>query len=80
IFELLPIAQFDPPFTEFFVTPQRVDLALLCRTYGATYQRIESWEALGEAVAVLPETGVRLLEVGCDRRGSARWRQGVFEV
>ncbi|MEO0410007.1 MAG: 2-succinyl-5-enolpyruvyl-6-hydroxy-3-cyclohexene-1-carboxylic-acid synthase, partial [Cyanobacteria bacterium P01_A01_bin.135] len=33
IFELLPIAQFDPPFTEFFVTPQRVDLALLCRTY-----------------------------------------------
>jgi 2-succinyl-5-enolpyruvyl-6-hydroxy-3-cyclohexene-1-carboxylate synthase len=30
IFEHLPVAQFDPPFEEYFATPQTVDFAKLC--------------------------------------------------
>ena len=78
IFELLPIAQFDPPFTEFFITPQQVDVGLLCQSYGVEYQRMDSWDALTAAISRLPETGVRLLEVPCDRRRSAQWRQDLF--
>ncbi|MGB3613108.1 MAG: 2-succinyl-5-enolpyruvyl-6-hydroxy-3-cyclohexene-1-carboxylic-acid synthase [Elainellaceae cyanobacterium] len=87
IFELLPVAQFDPPFTEFFVTPQAVDIALLCQSYGVSYRRITDWDDLAQAIAwdvtaseaELPSTGMRLLEVQCDRKASARWRQGLFE-
>ena len=86
IFELLPVAQFDPPFTEFFVTPQTVDIALLCQSYGVSYQRISGWDHLAKAIAwqetpnaEMPSVGIRLLEVQCDRKASARWRQGLFE-
>ncbi len=34
IFEMLPIAQFEPPFEELFATPQDLDFARLAATYG----------------------------------------------
>ncbi len=75
IFEMLPIAKFDPPFETFFATPQAVDFAQLCVTYSVEYEAIASWDQLKERLNPLPTTGVRLLEIRCDRKTDARTRQ-----
>ncbi|MGL4618862.1 MAG: 2-succinyl-5-enolpyruvyl-6-hydroxy-3-cyclohexene-1-carboxylic-acid synthase, partial [Chroococcidiopsis sp.] len=46
IFEMLPISQFDPPFEEFFATPQDINFACLCQTYGVEHELIATWEDL----------------------------------
>jgi len=74
IFELLPIAQFEPPFEQFFATPQAVDFADLCRTYGASYEKIASWSQLEARVSTLPNSGIRLLELCSDRKSDTQWR------
>ncbi|GAB4228514.1 MAG: 2-succinyl-5-enolpyruvyl-6-hydroxy-3-cyclohexene-1-carboxylic-acid synthase [Elainellaceae cyanobacterium] len=80
IFELLPIAKFDPPFEEFFATPQTVDFAQLCKTYGVAHELIQSWEVLGQRLNPLPEQGIRILEVQCDRKLAASWRKEHLET
>lgn len=75
IFGMLPIANYDPPFEEFFATPQGIDFAKLCATYGVAHERIASWEYLARAVREPSTAGVRVLEVVCDRRADARWRK-----
>ncbi|WOD38737.1 2-succinyl-5-enolpyruvyl-6-hydroxy-3-cyclohexene-1-carboxylic-acid synthase [Nodosilinea sp. E11] len=82
IFERLPIATLDTPeatwFEEFFATPQTVDLNRLCAAYGVSYERVETWAQLESSVSSLPERGVRLLEVRCDRKQSHRIRQTLL--
>jgi 2-succinyl-5-enolpyruvyl-6-hydroxy-3-cyclohexene-1-carboxylate synthase len=73
IFEMLPIAKFEPPFQEFFATPQNIDFSRLCHTYGVGYHRIESWADLVARLDRLPEEGIQMLEVPCDRSLNARW-------
>lgn len=78
IFESLPIAQFEPPFEQFFATPQSIDFQQLCQTYGAEYVRIESWQHLIDCLNPLPDQGVRVLEVRCDRKVDARLRRELL--
>jgi 2-succinyl-5-enolpyruvyl-6-hydroxy-3-cyclohexene-1-carboxylate synthase len=78
IFEMLPIAEFDPPFEEFFVTPQSVNWNHLCAAYGINYERVESWAQLKACLSFLPSTGVRVLEVRCDRKVSQQVRQAIL--
>jgi len=73
IFEHLPIAQFNPPFEEFFATPQHIDFALLCQTYDAKHELIQSWDQLAQRLNSLPTEGIRVLEVQCDRQFSAQF-------
>ncbi|MBF2020587.1 MAG: 2-succinyl-5-enolpyruvyl-6-hydroxy-3-cyclohexene-1-carboxylic-acid synthase [Hydrococcus sp. C42_A2020_068] len=75
IFEMLPISQFEPPFEEFFATPQNINFAKLCATYEVEYQLITTWKQLEQLLNPLPETGVRVLEVQTDRKADARWLQ-----
>jgi len=75
IFEMLPISQFEPPFEELFATPQDIDFALLCQTYGVKHQLITSWEELCSKLNPLPNTGIRVLEIRTDRKESAKWRK-----
>ena len=75
IFEMLPISKFDPPFEEFFATPQDINFAQLCVTYGVEHQLIESWEQLKELLNPLPPQGIRVLEVQTNRKADAKWRQ-----
>jgi 2-succinyl-5-enolpyruvyl-6-hydroxy-3-cyclohexene-1-carboxylate synthase len=75
IFEMLPISQYDPPFEEFFATPQNIDFAKLCQTYNVEHTLISSWEQLINLLNPLPETGIRVLEIKCDRKADARWLQ-----
>jgi 2-succinyl-5-enolpyruvyl-6-hydroxy-3-cyclohexene-1-carboxylate synthase len=75
IFEMLPIAKFDPPFEEFFATPQDIDFAQLCATYRVQYELIGSWQQLQARLNPLPSMGIRVLEVRTNRKADARWRQ-----
>ncbi|RCJ39654.1 2-succinyl-5-enolpyruvyl-6-hydroxy-3-cyclohexene-1-carboxylic-acid synthase [Nostoc minutum NIES-26] len=75
IFEMLPIAKFDPPFEEFFGTPQDIDFAQLCATYNVQYESISSWEELQQRLNPLPTTGIRVLELRTNRKLDAKWRQ-----
>ncbi|MGK7918453.1 MAG: 2-succinyl-5-enolpyruvyl-6-hydroxy-3-cyclohexene-1-carboxylic-acid synthase [Trichodesmium sp.] len=74
IFEILPIAKFEPPFTEFFATPQDINFADLCKTYGIEHQNISSWKELKQILNPLPNSGIRILELQTNRKLDARWR------
>jgi 2-succinyl-5-enolpyruvyl-6-hydroxy-3-cyclohexene-1-carboxylate synthase len=75
IFEMLPISQFDPPFEEFFATPQVINIEKLCESYHLEYQRIESWQQLKTCLNPLPNTGIRILELRTNRKKDAHWRK-----
>lgn len=75
IFQMLPISQFDPPFEEFFATPQTVNFAQLCGAYGVEHEEITTWEQLKQKLDPLPTEGIRILELKTDRRLDTRWRQ-----
>jgi len=80
IFEMLPIAKFDPPFEDFFATPQAVDFNHLCAAYGVNYERVHSWKQLKACLSFLPERGVRVLEVRCNRKESQQVRQKLLNL
>lgn len=78
IFEHLPVAQFQPPFEEFFATPQHIDFARLCATYGVAHTVVKNAAQLARLVAKLPRHGVRVLELRTDRKHDAAWRKETF--
>ncbi|HEY9877453.1 MAG TPA: 2-succinyl-5-enolpyruvyl-6-hydroxy-3-cyclohexene-1-carboxylic-acid synthase [Leptolyngbyaceae cyanobacterium] len=80
IFEMLPIAKFEPPFEAYFATPQQVDVAKLCAAYGVEYEQITDWALFSQRLRVLPALGVRLLEVKCDRKVDAPFRQTLLNT
>jgi 2-succinyl-5-enolpyruvyl-6-hydroxy-3-cyclohexene-1-carboxylate synthase len=75
IFEMLPISKFEPPFEELFATPQDIDFAKLCLTYGVEYKLIKSWDSLKEKLNPLPTQGIRVLELQTNRKYDAKWRK-----
>src|SRR6476661_4816928 len=75
IFEMLPVAKFDPPFEEFFATPQQINFAQLCATYGVEHEIIDDWKQFKQKLSFLPNSGIRVLELQTDRRSDAKWRQ-----
>ncbi|MBW4506007.1 MAG: 2-succinyl-5-enolpyruvyl-6-hydroxy-3-cyclohexene-1-carboxylic-acid synthase [Scytonematopsis contorta HA4267-MV1] len=75
IFEMLPIAKFDPPFEEFFATPQDIDFAQLCATYSIEHELITSWGHLQQKLTQLPNKGIRVLELRTNRKADAQWRR-----
>ncbi|MGB5961760.1 MAG: 2-succinyl-5-enolpyruvyl-6-hydroxy-3-cyclohexene-1-carboxylic-acid synthase [Coleofasciculaceae cyanobacterium] len=75
IFEMLPISHFEPTFEEFFATPQDIDFAQLCSTYGVEHQLIKSWSQLEQLLKLLPTKGIRVLELQTNRKADAKWRQ-----
>lgn len=75
IFENLPIAKFEPPFEEFFATPQDINFTQICATYNVDYEIISSWEHLKQRLNPLPTKGIRVLEIKTNRKADAKWRQ-----
>lgn len=67
IFQMLPIAKFDPPFEQFFVTPQALNIQQLCQAHSVEYEAIPDWPTLASRLNPLPSTGIRVLEIDCDR-------------
>jgi 2-succinyl-5-enolpyruvyl-6-hydroxy-3-cyclohexene-1-carboxylate synthase len=78
IFEHLPVAQFEPPFEEFWATPQEADFAVLCAAYGVQHVPVGDWEHFTELVETLPATGIRVLELRTDRKRDAAIRHALF--
>ena len=72
------VAQFEPPFEEFFATPQKVDFAKLCAAYGIEHVAVGDWEQLGTHLEHLPANGVQVLEVVTDRKMDAATRKQLF--
>jgi 2-succinyl-5-enolpyruvyl-6-hydroxy-3-cyclohexene-1-carboxylate synthase len=79
IFEMLPISQFEPPFEQFFATPQSINFADWCRTYQIEYELIQSWEQLKNRISCLPISGIYLLEIQTNRKEDTKWRKLFFE-
>ena len=78
IFNHLPVAEFNPPFEEFFATPQQADFRLLCATHGVDYVRVRDWKHFSRLFKKLPRRGVRVLELCTDRKKDAAWRKELF--
>lgn len=78
IFEHLPVATFDPPFEEYFATPQQVSFETLCAAHGVEHVAVRDWAQFAELVAQLPVSGVRVLEVRTDRKRDAGARKKLF--
>jgi 2-succinyl-5-enolpyruvyl-6-hydroxy-3-cyclohexene-1-carboxylate synthase len=78
IFEHLPVAQFNPPFEEFFATPQQVDFATLCAAHGVAHVAVRDWAQFAALVAELPKDGIRVLELRTDRKQDAAERKRLF--
>ena len=76
IFEMLPVAAFNPPFEEYFATPQAVDISRLCAAYGVSHRLIQTWESLIKQLKNLDKNpGMRVLEFCSDRKADAQWRK-----
>jgi 2-succinyl-5-enolpyruvyl-6-hydroxy-3-cyclohexene-1-carboxylate synthase len=78
IFEHLSIAAYNPPFEDYFATPQRVDLARLAEAYGVAHRLVPTWGELERELISLPVSGLRILEFRTDRRQDAAFRKRLF--
>ncbi|MBI2812713.1 MAG: 2-succinyl-5-enolpyruvyl-6-hydroxy-3-cyclohexene-1-carboxylic-acid synthase [Opitutae bacterium] len=78
IFGHLPVARFDPPFEEFFATPQQADFRKLCAAYAVKHVAVPDQAHLAGLLRRLPARGVRVLEVRTDRKRDAATRQAIF--
>jgi 2-succinyl-5-enolpyruvyl-6-hydroxy-3-cyclohexene-1-carboxylate synthase len=78
IFEHLPVARYDPPFEQFFATPQHVDFGRLAAAYGVQHELVPDWERFIAAIVEVPPPGVRMLELRTDRKRDAATRKRLF--
>ncbi len=78
IFEHLPVAGFNPPFEEFFATPQEVDFGQLCAAHSVEHVLVRDWSHFAGLVATLPASGIRVLELRTDRKRDAAIRKAWF--
>lgn len=79
IFEHLPVAKFEPPFEEFFATPQAVNFGRLCAAYGVEHVLVKEWARFEGLISRLPARGIRVLEVRTDRKADAARRKSLFD-
>jgi 2-succinyl-5-enolpyruvyl-6-hydroxy-3-cyclohexene-1-carboxylate synthase len=78
IFNHLPVAEFEPPFEEYFATPPAVDFASLAAAHGIEHLSVHDWIQFAERVSVLPRSGIRILELPTDRRRDASVRKQLY--
>ena len=68
IFHMLPVREFDPPFTRLFATPHGLDLAHLARLHGLPHLRVDGADAAEAALeTALRESGSRVVEIATGR-------------
>jgi len=82
IFHRLPIARYEPPFRELFVTPHGLDFEPIVRAYGARFLRVDARQgqiakALNEAL-LWEESAV--LEVRTDAERHERIRREILQT
>ena len=79
IFHRLPIRQFEPTFSDYFITAHGLDFSHAARLYGLQYRRAEDRQtfraSFSEAVA---GRGSTLIEVGTDARYDLQRRKRIM--
>lgn len=78
IFGHLPVADFEPPFEEFFATPQEIDFGKLASAYGVDHVMVRDWPHFRELIGTLPERGVGVIELTTNRQVDAATRKQMF--
>ncbi|WP_424019363.1 2-succinyl-5-enolpyruvyl-6-hydroxy-3-cyclohexene-1-carboxylic-acid synthase [Halorientalis pallida] len=79
IFHILPIEDFDPPFTEQFRTPHGLDFEPTADLYGLAFQRVRP-DGFADAFAESREMdGTQVIEVVFDAESSHRTREAIHE-
>jgi 2-succinyl-5-enolpyruvyl-6-hydroxy-3-cyclohexene-1-carboxylate synthase len=79
IFHMLPIADFEPPFTEQFVTPHGLDFAPTEDLYDLSFARVDA-DAFGDVYAdAVTSEGTHVVEVETDAEASHRVRDRLRE-
>jgi 2-succinyl-5-enolpyruvyl-6-hydroxy-3-cyclohexene-1-carboxylate synthase len=61
IFRHLPVRSVNPPFDEFFLTPQAVDWKALCGAYGVTFSELSTAGSWREKLRFTGTPGIRVL-------------------
>ena len=80
IFEHLPVSRIDSSFEDFFATPQSVDLAKLCEAHGFHHEQIQGWDSFTSSISVLPESGLRILELRTDRKADRVMLSEILKI
>ncbi len=81
IFHMLPIEEFDPPFTAQFKTPHGLDFEPSTELYGCSFERVESIEAFAAAYRESVQTdGSDVIDVKTDAESSHRIRDQLQEA
>jgi 2-succinyl-5-enolpyruvyl-6-hydroxy-3-cyclohexene-1-carboxylic-acid synthase len=79
IFGHLPVAKFDPPFEEYWATPQKVEIAKLCAAYGVPHRIVSSASGLRTLLRTeVGQPGLRVIEIRTDRKKDAETRRRLF--
>ncbi|MCF2208116.1 MULTISPECIES: 2-succinyl-5-enolpyruvyl-6-hydroxy-3-cyclohexene-1-carboxylic-acid synthase [Halobacterium] len=80
IFHMLPIEQFDPPFTGQFKTPHGLDFAPTADTYALSFARTDTVGEFRAAYrAALGDAGTHVIEVSTDAEASHRERERLAD-
>jgi 2-succinyl-5-enolpyruvyl-6-hydroxy-3-cyclohexene-1-carboxylate synthase len=78
IFKRLPIADFEPPFTDLFLTPHGLDFSHAVQMYDLDYQRVETLDALQEITAQVGTAGkASVVEIRTDAQVDFERRQQI---
>ena len=81
IFNRLPVASIEPPFTDLFTTPHGLDFAPVVGMYGLDYTQANSREAFIAAFqAAVAEPGARVIEVRTNGRFDEARRREVVRL
>jgi 2-succinyl-5-enolpyruvyl-6-hydroxy-3-cyclohexene-1-carboxylate synthase len=81
IFHTLPVREFEPAFTRFFVTPHGLDFEKAAGMYGIPYARADSLEDFKEGVSAALESGFpAVVEVRTDRRRTHEARRKLVHA
>ena len=80
IFEHLPVSQIDSSFEYFFATPQSVDLSKLCKAHGIRHEQLQDWNSFISSITVLPESGLRILELRTDRKADRATLSEILKI
>ncbi|MEF8850843.1 MAG: 2-succinyl-5-enolpyruvyl-6-hydroxy-3-cyclohexene-1-carboxylic-acid synthase [Haloarculaceae archaeon] len=80
IFHMLPIEEFDPPFTDQFKTPHGLDFEPTGDLYGLDYERVSTTAGFERAYAEsLASEGAHVVDVTVDAEESHRFRETLQE-
>ena len=75
IFHRLPIADFEPSFTELFATPHGLDFKHTARLFGLNHSKLSAKEAPSALAEAMSASEARLLEIQTDAAESERIRR-----